>query len=153
MGRAEIMDGRRQRSQPAMLVVLIAFLGLIFAEVAWPAWGCGLLGFPGAIMGGNPFLAGAVFLGLVVAGLLAWTEMGIDRESLREIVDDERHTLNKLKAWRNAYFGAVAGLFVFVVLSGSSPAVDMPFLLGAVMVSGAVALFATLVVLERGPRG
>ena len=82
-----------------------------------------------------------------------WLPYRIDRESLREVLDDERHTLAKLKAWRNAYFGAVAGLFVFVVLSGSSPAVDMPFLLGAVMVSGAVALYGTLVHLEREPRG
>ena len=152
MQGAEILDARRHRYQAAMLAVLVVFLGLIFAEVAWPAWGCGLLGFPGGIMGGNPFLAGAVAGGLVLAVLLASVELRIDRESLREVLDDEWHTLNKLKAWRNAYFGSVAGLFVFVLLSGSD-AVDEPFLLGAVMVSGAVALYATLVVLERRPHG
>jgi hypothetical protein len=152
MQRAEILDARRHRYQGAMLAVLVVFLGLIFAEVIWPAWGCGLLGFPGSIMGGNPFLAAAVAGGLVMAVLLATVEVRIDRESLRQVVDDERHTLNKLKAWRNAYFGAVAGLFVFVILSSMSKAVDMPFLLGGVMVSGAVALYGTLVVLERRQR-
>jgi hypothetical protein len=153
MQRAEILDARRHRYQAAMLGVLIAFLGLIFAEVAWPGWGCGLLGFPGGIMGGNPFLAAAVAGGLVLAVLLGLVELRIDRESLRGVLDDEWHMLNKLKAWRNAYFGAVVGLFVFVVLSGTGEAVDMPFLLGAVMVSGAVALYGTLVVLERRTGG
>lgn len=153
MNRAEILDARRHRYQVAMLAVLIAFLCLIFVEVAWPAWGCGLLGFPDLIMGGNPFLAAAVAGALVLAVLLGSVELRIDRESLREVLDDEWHTLNKLKAWRNAYFGAVAGLFVFVMLSGTSDAVDMPFLLGAVMVSGAVALYGTLVILERRPHG
>ncbi|MDH4139530.1 MAG: hypothetical protein OEV43_03060 [Coriobacteriia bacterium] len=149
MSLAGILEARRHRAYVWMLLVLVGFLLLIFAEVFSPGWACGFLGCPAFLMGGNPFLLVALVGGCLLALLLAHTELRIDREGLRDTLDDERRTLIKLKAWRNAYFGSVVGLFVFAILSGSHATVDMPFLLGAVMVSGAVALFATLVVLDR----
>ena len=149
MQRAGQLDTRRARAYVAMLVILAVLLLLIFTEVLRPGWACEMGGCPDYLMGGNPFLVAAVALGLIVSVVLGVTEAQIDREGFREMLDDERRTMNKLKAWRNAYFGAVLGLFVFVILSDSSPAIDMPFLLGSVMVSGALALFATMVVLDR----
>lgn len=132
-----------------MALDLVVFLVLIFIEVAWPGWACGWGGCPRIAMGGNPFLVASVLVAVAVAIHLAITESRIDRRGLREVVDDERRTLIKLKGWRNAYFGAIVGLFLFSVLSDTSSAVDTPFLLGAVMVSGALALFWTLVILDR----
>lgn len=149
MWTAEQLESRRTHYYVVMQIVLVAFLVLIFAEVIRPGWACGMFGFPGAIMGGNPFLAAVTAAALVVAVLLGIVESRIDREGLRDVLDDERRLLHKLKAWRNAYFGAVLALFVFVLLSSSSPAISMPFLLGAVMVSGALALYSTMLYLDR----
>jgi hypothetical protein len=149
MPGAEALETRRYRAYVGMSLVLVVFLALVFAEVFRPGWACDLTGCPTFIMGGNPFLAIALAAAVILAAILGFTEARIDREGLRGTLDDERRVLIKLKAWRNAYFGAVTGLFVFVILSGSSDAIDKPFLLGAVMVSGALALFGTLVALDR----
>ena len=149
MSRADVLESRRYRTYPAMLGTLIALLALIFAEVISPGWACGVVGCPTFILGGNPFLAAALVVAAILAGVLVLVELGVDREGLRETLDDERRVLIKLKAWRNAYFAAAAGLLVFVVLSGTSTSIDMPFLLGAVLVSGTTALYATMVVLDR----
>lgn len=149
MWTAEQLETRRTLYYVLMLIALVTFLALIFVEVFRPGWACGMLGLPGAIMGGNPFLAAATAAALVVAVLMAVTESRIDHAGLRDVLDDERRLLHKLKAWRNAYFGAVLGLFVFVLLSDSSSAIDMPFVLGGVMVSGAIALYATMLYLDR----
>jgi len=149
MTSADHLDARRTRLYGVMLLLLLAFLALIIAEVARPAWACGMWGFPASIMGGNPFLAAVTAMALLVAILLAVVEAGIDRAGVRDVVDDERRVIHRLKAWRNAYFGAVLTLFAFVILADRSTAIDMPFVLGGVMVGGAIALFATMLFLGR----
>lgn len=148
MDQVEKFESRRRRAYTGMLVCLLALLGLIFAEVIFPGWGCRILGCNIGFLGGNPFVILTVLAALAISIYMASVETGIDRAGLREIIDDERKLLYKLKAWRSAYFSSIAGLFVFVILSGSSQAVDMPFLLGAVMVSGGVGLFSTLLYQE-----
>jgi hypothetical protein len=149
VNRVEHFELRRRKAYFCMLIALIAILAMIFAEVFSPGWACRITRCPSFILGGNPFLAAALIAGVVISVILAVIEAGIDREKLRGVIDDERRVLIKLKGWRNAYFSAVAGLFLFVVLSDSSPAVTMPFLLGAVMVSGAIGLFATMLLMDR----
>ncbi|NIP81877.1 MAG: hypothetical protein GWM90_22740, partial [Gemmatimonadetes bacterium] len=86
MERAEVLDSRRYRCHAGMLAVLVVFLLLIFAEVAWPCWGCGLLGFPAFLMGGNPFLVAAVAVAVVLAIVSGSVEVEIDRSGLRSVL-------------------------------------------------------------------